>query len=153
MRIRYAIIAAPVLLLESISGAGAQNYAWCAQYNMRGGGERNCGFVSWQQCMATVSGVGGYCEQTLCISRSPTMFGARRAATWASSPSSPVSYCSPCQEVTYAANLLDYAANLLDGDFWLARHGGCRTGADPSAAGKRNGSQDQPGTRGKQSNP
>jgi len=51
--------------LESISGAGAQNYAWCAQYNMRGGGERNCGFVSWQQCMATVSGVGGYCEQTL----------------------------------------------------------------------------------------
>ena len=63
MRIRYAIIAAPVLLLESISGAGAQNYPWCAQYNMRGGGGRNCDFVCFQQCMATVSGVGGYCEQ------------------------------------------------------------------------------------------
>jgi hypothetical protein len=63
MRIRFAIIAAPLLLLASTSGAGAQNYPWCAQYNMWGGGGRNCGFVSWQQCMATVSGVGGYCEQ------------------------------------------------------------------------------------------
>ena len=59
---RIALIAAviPVLLLEP-GLAQAQNYPWCAQYGFRGGA-RNCGFVSWQQCMATVSGVGGYCE-------------------------------------------------------------------------------------------
>jgi hypothetical protein len=26
------------------------------------GGASNCGFTTWQQCMATVSGIGGSCE-------------------------------------------------------------------------------------------
>jgi hypothetical protein len=25
------------------------------------GGSTNCGFYSWGQCMATISGIGGYC--------------------------------------------------------------------------------------------
>jgi Protein of unknown function (DUF3551) len=40
-------------------------YPWCAQYSGGGdgpGGARNCGFWTYQQCMATVSGNGGYCE-------------------------------------------------------------------------------------------
>jgi hypothetical protein len=42
--------------------AQAQNYPWCAQYSGRAlGGATNCGFVSFQQCMATVSGIGGFC--------------------------------------------------------------------------------------------
>jgi hypothetical protein len=41
----------------------AQTYPWCAQYGGMGGGGRNCGFVSYAQCMATVSGIGGYCER------------------------------------------------------------------------------------------
>jgi hypothetical protein len=40
----------------------ADPYKWCAQYGGRGGGGRNCGFVTWEQCMATVSGIGGFCE-------------------------------------------------------------------------------------------
>jgi len=33
---------------------------WCAQYSMQGGGT-NCGFYSFEQCQATVSGIGGFC--------------------------------------------------------------------------------------------
>jgi hypothetical protein len=44
--------------------AQAQNYPWCAQYSGRAlGGAMNCGFVSFAQCMATVSGIGGFCVQ------------------------------------------------------------------------------------------
>jgi len=52
-------------LLVGIAGistyADAQNYPWCAQYSGRGGGARNCGFTTFDQCMATVSGIGGIC--------------------------------------------------------------------------------------------
>jgi hypothetical protein len=41
--------------------AQAQNYPWCAQYSGRGGGAMNCGFVSFDQCMMTVRGMGGFC--------------------------------------------------------------------------------------------
>ena len=44
----------------------AEPYKWCAQYTGASrGGARNCGFVSWEQCMATVGGIGGFCEQNL----------------------------------------------------------------------------------------
>jgi hypothetical protein len=41
----------------------ADPYRWCAQYasGMHAGG-RNCGFVTLEQCRATVSGIGGFCE-------------------------------------------------------------------------------------------
>lgn len=42
--------------------AQAQNYPWCARYSGRAGGQ-NCGFVSFDQCMATVRGIGGYCAR------------------------------------------------------------------------------------------
>jgi uncharacterized protein DUF3551 len=42
--------------------AEAQNYPWCAQYGNGTGGARNCGFSSFQQCQADVSGIGGFCE-------------------------------------------------------------------------------------------
>ncbi len=42
--------------------AHAQNYPWCAYYDMgEEGGGTNCGFVSYQQCMETLSGIGGFC--------------------------------------------------------------------------------------------
>jgi uncharacterized protein DUF3551 len=59
----FLIAAAAMMLLISLGdSASAQNYPWCAQYGWRDG-PRNCGFVSWNQCMATVSGVGGFCER------------------------------------------------------------------------------------------
>jgi hypothetical protein len=42
--------------------AEAQNYPWCAYYGGDFGGE-NCGFVSFEQCMATLSGIGGFCDR------------------------------------------------------------------------------------------
>jgi hypothetical protein len=38
----------------------AQNDPWCARYSFRDGA--TCGFTSFAQCMATVSGIGGFCE-------------------------------------------------------------------------------------------
>jgi hypothetical protein len=39
-------------------------YPWCAVYGgMFGGGASNCGFSTWNQCMATVSGIGGFCQR------------------------------------------------------------------------------------------
>ena len=44
--------------------AEAANYPWCANYgSTMGGGGMNCGFTTFQQCLATVSGIGGFCEQ------------------------------------------------------------------------------------------
>jgi Protein of unknown function (DUF3551) len=56
-----AVIAAPLMVL-STGTASAQNYPWCAVYNLRGGAT-NCGFVSFAQCQATVSGIGGFCQR------------------------------------------------------------------------------------------
>ena len=38
------------------------HYPWCAVYGGSMSGSSNCGFKTWQQCMATVSGIGGSCE-------------------------------------------------------------------------------------------
>jgi len=43
--------------------AVAIEYPWCAQYGGKGDGGRNCGFSTFEQCMATVSGIGGFCER------------------------------------------------------------------------------------------
>ena len=43
-------------------GRAEITYPWCAQFGGRDGGERNCGFWTYQQCMATVSGSSGFCE-------------------------------------------------------------------------------------------
>jgi len=45
--------------------AAAIEYPWCAQYSGSGGGARNCGFVSSEQCMETIRGMGGFCERNL----------------------------------------------------------------------------------------
>jgi hypothetical protein len=42
------------------TSAQAQSYPWCAQYGS-GFGASNCGFSTWQQCQADVSGIGGFC--------------------------------------------------------------------------------------------
>jgi|ERR1700730_14352375 tryptophanase len=42
------------------TGARADG-SWCAMY---GTVETNCGFYSFEQCQASVSGVGGFCGET-----------------------------------------------------------------------------------------
>ena len=41
--------------------ARAENYPWCAVLSV-GDAAYNCGFTTLEQCRATVSGVGGFCE-------------------------------------------------------------------------------------------
>jgi len=55
-------LAAASALTSAPTPAYAREYPWCAQYSERVGGGRNCGFVTFQQCLATVSGAGGTCE-------------------------------------------------------------------------------------------
>jgi hypothetical protein len=46
----------------AVSPAAADAYKWCAQYSGgTSGGGINCGFVTIEQCRATVSGIGGFC--------------------------------------------------------------------------------------------
>jgi hypothetical protein len=38
-------------------------YPWCANYGGGDdGGGTNCGFSTYEQCMATISGIGGFCD-------------------------------------------------------------------------------------------
>ncbi len=64
MRILLVLLAVWVGAVSIGTRAEAQNYPWCAYYNMgEDGGGTNCGFVSFDQCMATVRGIGGFCER------------------------------------------------------------------------------------------
>ena len=51
------LAAGAVLLPHGSAHAGGR---WCAQYNYHGGAT-NCGFHSYQQCRAAISGNGGAC--------------------------------------------------------------------------------------------
>jgi len=61
MRLWLLMLAIGVGTAAFDSGAQAQNYPWCAQYSGDMGGAQNCGFVSFEQCMQDVSGIGGFC--------------------------------------------------------------------------------------------
>ena len=59
----------PVALLVALVGAAptsvaqsAYDYPWCAVYGSRAGlGAQSCYYATYAQCMATMSGIGGYC--------------------------------------------------------------------------------------------
>jgi hypothetical protein len=44
-----------------VTPAHARDYPWCAYYTGPFSAT-NCGFSTYQQCLATISGVGGYCQ-------------------------------------------------------------------------------------------
>jgi hypothetical protein len=50
-------------MVGAVAGVGttarAQDYPWCANYTK---GCISCSFVTRDQCMADVSGIGGFCE-------------------------------------------------------------------------------------------
>jgi hypothetical protein len=63
--LRLAIAVLVTLVAGSlIDSAKADPYRWCAQYSGggRGGGGTNCYFMTFGQCQAAVSGVGGFCR-------------------------------------------------------------------------------------------
>jgi hypothetical protein len=60
---KSALALATIMYAGLLSSAHADPYRWCADYNGGlGGGGTNCGFVTLEQCRATVSGIGGFCR-------------------------------------------------------------------------------------------
>jgi hypothetical protein len=62
MRALTVVIGILVATVAPGASALAQNYPWCAVYSTGDGDATNCGFVTREQCLATVSGIGGRCE-------------------------------------------------------------------------------------------
>ena len=60
MRLLLAVLSICVGLVSMSKNAEAQNYPWCAHLGT-GFESTNCGFTTFQQCMDTVSGIGGFC--------------------------------------------------------------------------------------------
>jgi hypothetical protein len=57
------VFAGLVTTLSSIASSKAgELYLWCAEYSGAMGGS-NCGFVTFEQCQATVHGAGGFCRK------------------------------------------------------------------------------------------
>jgi len=63
MKVAFFALSILVVTAATSTYAEAQNYPWCAQYSGGMGGAMNCGFTTYQQCMADVSGTGGFCMQ------------------------------------------------------------------------------------------
>jgi hypothetical protein len=62
MRLLLLTLGISVSIVGIGTRAEAQNYPWCAIYS--GGavsGGTNCGFISFEQCMATARGLGSFC--------------------------------------------------------------------------------------------
>jgi hypothetical protein len=75
--ISLALLMSGLGLLASVAASKAEiTYPWCAQYSNEHGG-KNCGFATLEQCRATVSGNGGYCERNPMFTSLPA---ARRPA-------------------------------------------------------------------------
>jgi Protein of unknown function (DUF3551) len=65
---RYLLAVLGLLAAFSSTGstpARAQNYPWCEYLGggMGGGGGRNCGFISYEQCMESARGNGSDCRR------------------------------------------------------------------------------------------
>jgi Protein of unknown function (DUF3551) len=60
MRFRAKVIVATLIVMPALL-TQTSHAQWCAEYSAGGGGE-SCGFSTFQQCQASVSGVGGFCR-------------------------------------------------------------------------------------------
>ena len=84
---RYLIAALAIGAAAFIgTPAQAQNYPWCEYLGggIGGGGGRNCGFISFEQCMQTAWGNGGDCRPNTQYEPPPgehPMTGAARKQT------------------------------------------------------------------------
>ncbi len=56
-------LASGILIATALTAADAraQNFPWCA--NFADGAGTNCGFATYEQCMATSQGSGGSCDK------------------------------------------------------------------------------------------
>jgi Protein of unknown function (DUF3551) len=62
MIMRKISVISTILVTLFLSSTGAHSATWCAHYGTGNG--TNCGFHSYEQCQAAISGNGGYCSQS-----------------------------------------------------------------------------------------
>jgi hypothetical protein len=76
MRFLLFVLGAFALLVCTEKSAEAKDYPWCAYYNFGrdGGGATNCGWETFEQCLATVRGIGGSCGANPQYQRSPELY-------------------------------------------------------------------------------
>jgi len=59
-------IAATLFSATAASAQSARSYPWCAVYfTIDANGTPSCSFDTREQCMETISGIGGYCVENL----------------------------------------------------------------------------------------
>src|SRR5215831_20428273 len=64
MRTYLAVMLSSFAVAASFASAqSASSYAWCARYYKEGGGTPRCYFDTRDQCLASISGVGGFCVE------------------------------------------------------------------------------------------
>jgi hypothetical protein len=73
MRLSLFILGVFVAVVCIEKPAAAQTYPWCACYDSAQG-STNCGFSTFQQCLATVSGAGGSCGANPQYQSSPALY-------------------------------------------------------------------------------
>ena len=64
---KHALFALALVAAWAATGTSAkaqQDYPWCANYTK---GSTSCSFVTFAQCMADVSGIGGFCERNTIV--------------------------------------------------------------------------------------
>jgi hypothetical protein len=69
------ISALALAAIVGLSGTGVHAAAWCAHYDVS---TTNCGFHTFAQCQANISGVGGYCAPNYANDRGQRRSGGRR---------------------------------------------------------------------------
>jgi hypothetical protein len=60
----FVVMAALLGEMQTSNAQSAYSYPWCSVYGggiSGGGGAMSCYYTSWEQCMATMSGLGGPC--------------------------------------------------------------------------------------------
>ena len=61
MRLRAKVMVAALVMMPAVLTQSPASAEWCAEYSGLGGTE-SCGFTSFEQCQASVSGIGGFCR-------------------------------------------------------------------------------------------
>jgi uncharacterized protein DUF3551 len=62
-----SLVFASASLIAATMSASAQSpysYPWCSRQVTKDGSTTSCYFTSYQQCMTTISGIGGWCYQS-----------------------------------------------------------------------------------------
>jgi hypothetical protein len=60
----FMITAALLCEMQATSAQSPYSYPWCSHQTAGRGDTTSCYFTSYQQCMTTISGIGGYCYQS-----------------------------------------------------------------------------------------